>query len=289
MHLKKYLSEEQRIFLQNYNLDKVIEEVLVKMDKQEISKDETRKEISKILQGAIKTSNENNLVAVICEGEHQLYKFLGRERQGEAVQIIEEYSKLLGKQNILVELLWNAGFEINQRLIEICRECGVRAVISPNPRYINADEEEAYKSVLAIGEQKKLSEIEVRRVYDLPTVDQIKEKFKDLISKYPEILVLQDDPILQSWNCKVRTDYGAFASEAYFPIVDLKSFDVSPEGEGDDIDGKEGFDNKTDTKNTLKSKDDLDDSKNYSDYLAWEAYIGLLEKIAKIPEDYKDR
>ena len=182
--------------------------------------------------------------------DHEIVQLLRQNRSVEAKQILSQYVKLYGKQNLLVGLAFplleeNSDYikKINLELDKICSEFTVKTIASPDPRYLEKEDEEAFRVVLAIREQKRLSEISLTRHFDLPSVQQLKKDFEYL----PE--ALETTEIESGIDIQIPTDLDKNASEAYFPIYELF------------------------------------EGQNAATKLTWESYIGLLERFSpeKLP------
>ena len=185
-----------------------------------------------------------NFYIVLAGNDHEVISLLKNEDYSTAEKVLSDYVQVLTAQNILVELaypLLNQPFselkDINQKLIEICKKQGVKYIASPAPRYLKKDDQETFRTVLAIRNQVRLGDIQLTREFDLPS----KEDLASFYDYAPESLDTID--IENDINIDIRIDYDKHASEAFFP------------------------------------KFQLDPDQNPQDYLAWEAYIGLVQKF----------
>jgi DNA polymerase III subunit alpha len=173
-------------------------------------------------------NEENNLpfFVLITGLEHEIGQLLSLGKNKESKEVLAIYQQSLGSQNLLVELLL-ARFndnkdqihKLNLELYNYCLVQKIKPIVSPAPRHLNIDEAEAFQVVLAIKKQVRIYDIELERNFNLPSVDELKEEFKD----FPEALNTQD--IEDQIKIKIRTDYDKYASEAFFPFFHL------PEGQ----------------------------------------------------------
>jgi DNA polymerase-3 subunit alpha len=90
-------------------------------------------------------------------------------------------------------------------------------VLSPASRYLEKEDEEAFRVVLAIREQTKLAEISLIRDFDLPKVTDLQAQFDFL----PDITGTQD--LEDQIDIKLQTDYDKHADDAFFPKFKLPS------------------------------------------------------------------
>jgi DNA polymerase III subunit alpha len=165
---------------------------------------------------------DSNLFVVIAGNDHELISLVRVGNLKMAEKVLSEYVKQLRAENILVELAFGIHAEthemvkkINQDLIQICHQFGVKYIVSPAPRYSNPSEEEAFRTVLAIRNQVRLSEIELERTFDLPSVETLRARF-DYCSE-----AMDTADIESQIDIEIATDYANRASDAFFPIFKL--------------------------------------------------------------------
>jgi len=161
---------------------------------------------------------------VLCGNDHEIISNLRSDRKAEAEKILKKYVEEIGPGNILVELAIPVNNEspesiknLNLILIEICKKNGVRYIISPAPRYLEVEDDETFRTVLAIRNQTRLNDINLIRELYLPSVDQLKKDF----DYCPE--ALDTSLVEEQIEIEIRTDYDKDASEAFFPKFHLDS------------------------------------------------------------------
>ncbi len=198
-------------------------------------------------EAEISLENKINLDFFIFLGgnDHEIIQLVRANKIQQAKVVLEKYWQKFGSANILLGLAFPLIDEsedevkkINLELNQLCKALQIKVLASPDPRYLEEDDEEAFKVVLAIREQKKLSEINLTRHFSLPSVEKLKANFGYL----PE--AVETNLIEEQINIEIPTSFDKNADGAYFPIY------ILPENE------------------------------NPADKLAWESYIGLLDRFA---------
>lgn len=179
----------------------------------------TLSEISQRARGS------GHFFVTLCADNHEFYQAIRSHETKHAERILSEYSKSVGSNNILIEaffpsvsLTTEEAEELNKITFKLAEAAGVRFVVSPAPKYLNEDQEEAYKVVLAITAQTRLSGIQTPRSAHLYSVDELKQMFSYL----PESVFYTAD-IENRIDVHVRKDYDKHADEAFFPNYDLPS------------------------------------------------------------------
>lgn len=165
----------------------------------------------------------NNFKVLILEKNHEFGQCFFSKKEEKARKILNKYLKVLTCDNILVEVFYpgseDDNVEIQQanlKLVDFLNTFKVKALISPAPRYSSKEEEEAYKVVLAIKNQVKLSEINLDRDFNLPDKNELQEKFSYLKQ-------IQDTSELEKeFNIKIITDYDKHGDDAFFPKFPLE-------------------------------------------------------------------
>lgn len=166
--------------------------------------------------------------AVILNADQHEYSAAARSGDWAQVKkILQSYLKIIKNDNLFVELHFptqqfsaQSTQELNLHLLEITTQLGIRALISPAPTFLAPDQEEAYKVVLAIRSQSRLSGIQPTRSQYLYS----KEELKELFSYVPEH-IFDTEELEKRFELKIRKDYDKHADEAFFPNYEL------PEGQ----------------------------------------------------------
>jgi DNA polymerase-3 subunit alpha len=172
----------------------------------------------------------HNLFVVIAGNDHEMIQSFRNGKKQQAREVLQRYIDTCSAQNILVELGYGLDGEnpaeverMNTELAELCRSLGVRTIASPAPRYLESEDSETFRTVLAIRDTKRLSDIELTRDFYLPA----KTELQSLFSYLPESLDTAD--IEAEIDIHIRTDYDKNASEAFFPIFELPQSQVPAE------------------------------------------------------------
>ncbi len=167
-------------------------------------------------------------VIINITNEHEIIGNILNDRIGVAQTILDEYTKVIEKKQILLELYYPTlaipaveTKELNLKIIEFCKKNEIKYVISPAPRYLTPDDNEIFRAILAVRETRKIDEITLEREFDLLSVDELKKMY----DYCPECF--DTNEIEKSIKVEIRTDYDKHANEAFFPIFDL------PDGQED--------------------------------------------------------
>lgn len=167
--------------------------------------------------------NVEHLFIVLPTNEHELGTFLRKHDWKSTQQVLKIYTEELGASNLLVEAVYplyreqeNEVVNWNLKLLDILSQQQVRLIVSPAPRYLEPEDAESFRVILAIKKQTKLFDITLERDFSLPSVTQLKEKFAYL----PET-VLDTSAIEAQIDIQIRTDYDKHADEAFFPPFNL--------------------------------------------------------------------
>lgn len=163
-----------------------------------------------------------NSFLLIPTMDHEIFNYLEQSNFAIVEKILTSYKKKFPDLDILVEFV-NPKIdqtyidieEMNQELVKIVTKLELKMVASPAPRYLESLDEEAFRVILAIRNQVKLYDINLYRDYSLPSVDILKQNFKEF-EEFLDTSVLEEQIKLET-----RTDYGLKASEAYFPEVKI--------------------------------------------------------------------
>jgi DNA polymerase III subunit alpha len=181
----------------------------------------------------------------LCGNEHELVQAIRNRKLKIANSILEQYTKNLPKEDIILELANQKYNETKDEIIKLnkvtanlCDECKVNYLASPAPRYFEQDEEETFKVVLAIKKQVKIYDIELERDFSMPSTENLSKNF-GFIPKS-----LNFDIITNQINVEIKTDYDKYAKDAFFPEYKLN------------------------------------ESENYPDRLIYNSYIGLMQKLS---------
>jgi DNA polymerase III subunit alpha len=164
---------------------------------------------------------DKNLFILICSDGELVENIIGG-KTGNAQKIVDKYLAYIPKENLIIELLIPT-FEFpadvtkqrNLSIIDFCSNNGLKYVISPAPRYLNEDENEVFRVVLAIRDSKRLDDITLSRNFNLPSVSELKHIF----DYCPE--AFETEFVESKLNTIIRTDYDKHANEAFFPLFDL--------------------------------------------------------------------
>ena len=168
----------------------------------------------------------------MCSNDHELIQAVREENILEAKSILKYYTSIYNAEDIIVEAInplidddkaqikkWNLTIE------KLCKEFKVHMIVSPAPRYLDQDQEEIFKIVLAIRDNAKVWDINLKRSFHLPTVDELKLEFDYLEDKVWDTKAIED-----TINLEIRTDYDKHANEAFFPYFPLN--------DGEDYNGR---------------------------------------------------
>jgi DNA polymerase III subunit alpha len=170
------------------------------------------------------TQNYNsNFFLVLTGNDHEIVTALREDNEAEAQKILTSYLKHFKPEDIIVEAafpLYDDDAEmiksINIKLQNLCLKYKLKLVVSPAPRYLDKDQEEVFKVVLAIRDNSKIWDIKLTRDFHLPSVDELKESFNYL---HPE--TFDTSKIESQIDLFIRTDYDKHANEAFFPYFPL--------------------------------------------------------------------
>jgi DNA polymerase III subunit alpha len=183
-----------------------------------------------LLEDIKKFSKNDSFYTVLCGNDHELIASLRTNNQVQAQAILNNYLGVIDAKNLLVETAFTLyedktesdGLaklkQINLLLESLCKKNKVRLVVSPAPRYMEKEQEEVFKVLLAIRDAKKVWDINLTRDFYLPDIKELKKEFDYLD---PQVFDTQD--LEDSINLEIRTDYAVKASEAFFPYVQLES------------------------------------------------------------------
>lgn len=167
-------------------------------------------------------NNRNDVFVIICGREHEVVKLIENKNISLADTVIDKYKEICNSSSILIEFCERRTSDdvesdaVNNRIVDFAQKHSLRPVFSPAPRYINKDDEESFRTVLAIRDGKKLSEVTMVRDFDLKPVEYYKEAYPHL-SSYIETQDIEDEI-----NLDLRFDYDKYASEAFFPVFELE-------------------------------------------------------------------
>jgi DNA polymerase-3 subunit alpha len=161
---------------------------------------------------------------LLCGNDHELVANLRQGRKHRAEQILEAYIRSVGTSNLLVELAYplandNKEFikQLNLELVDICQSKKVRMLASPAPRYLSTADQEVFRTVLAIRDNKRIGEVKLTRDFMLPSSKELAQIF-DYIPGLTDTTEIENQIDIQ-----IRTDYDSKASEAFFPLFDLEA------------------------------------------------------------------
>jgi DNA polymerase III subunit alpha len=202
------------------------------------------------LEDLSKLRETKNYIVNITD-DHEFGNLVRKGNLSEAIKCLEKYVKIIGNDNICVELLMKKMNEseeeckqYNLSIAKICRELNVLFFASPAPRYLESIDSEPFEAVLAIKKQVRVYDIKLERDFSLPSFESLKQTYNYL----PEALEFEKFNELFESDI-LRTDYADKASEAFFPPVELN------EGE------------------------------TYDDLLALETYLGLISRFHPLQEN----
>lgn len=122
----------------------------------------------------------SHLILGICGNDSEISGLIKKGNLVSLKKTLQNYANNFGLENIFCELLYPTDAipasdtkASNQALIKVCQELGILYVASPAPRYLEVDDIEAFKAILGIRDGKRLSDIELDRAYDLPSLDEL--------------------------------------------------------------------------------------------------------------------
>lgn len=172
----------------------------------------------------------SNMFVVLAGNDHELITSLRSGRTDKASEILDIYLKHFDNTSLIVELANHQNGDtqeslrvINQELISLCKAKSVKYVASPAPRYLNKDDEEVFKIVLAVRDGKRARDIQLERECHLPSITELQE----IYDYAPEALDTKD--IESQIDIKIRTDFDKNANEAYFPKFHLDEGQEAPQ------------------------------------------------------------
>ncbi len=172
--------------------------------------------------------SKDSFFVLLAGNDHELITSIRLNNLREAENILLKYIENFRTDNLLVELAQNLSEEnpkdtkeINQKLAKLCKKHGVKYIASPAPRYLDKNQEEAFRVVLAIRDQLKLKDIILDRDFSLPNIKALKDEYSYL----PESL--ETEEIEKLIDIKIRIDFANNAQEAYFPKFKLEPGQVS--------------------------------------------------------------
>jgi DNA polymerase-3 subunit alpha len=165
---------------------------------------------------------------LLCGNDNEVVKLLRAGKIKQAKSALDEYVGNFGVDNILLELAVKLDdeseekiSEINSLLTKACDELELRYVASPSARYLETDDNEAYRVVLAIRNQVRLGDTKLTRDFSLPSVDKLKAMF----SGFPKSVEIEE--FKSQFTATIRMDFDKRASEAYFPKFALNDGEVA--------------------------------------------------------------
>jgi DNA polymerase III subunit alpha len=160
-----------------------------------------------------------DLFVVLGGNDHEIVSTLRSGRLDEAEKILTKYALACGAKNLLVELavaIWEETESqiqaINQQLAAICDSIGVKYIASHAPRYLAQKDEEAFRTVLAIRDGKRVAGVTLQRSFHLPSVNEIRDQYSYL-PQSTDTQSLEDQIDIQ-----ISTDYDKHADDSFFPI-----------------------------------------------------------------------
>lgn len=173
------------------------------------------------LENSLENNLENNFV-IICTNEHEFGQNLRKKDNKNAELILKKYLEKIGNQNLLVEMAIATSKEspaeikiLNQKIASLCDKLDIKYIASPAPRYIESEDSEVFRTVIAIKKQVRLYEIELERDFALP-------KFEDLQKQYEYLPNATNfDQITDQIDIQIRANYDKHADEAFFPPFKL--------------------------------------------------------------------
>ncbi|MGL4632776.1 MAG: DNA polymerase III subunit alpha, partial [Leadbetterella sp.] len=166
---------------------------------------------------------DSEIKVVIGGVDHEIFQLIKSGNINEAKSILLKYTQAIQPQNLLCELgvklhsdtleqlqIWN------EELIAICKEFDVKYVISPSPRYLEPEDDEVFKIVLAVRGGRRASSITLARDASFPSVEKLREQY----SYAPECFETQE--LEKEFSVSFRTDYDKNVDGAFFPIFKLE-------------------------------------------------------------------
>jgi len=161
---------------------------------------------------------KSHFFTLLTGNDHEIVANLRSGKEKGAEKILKTYVDKLGHANILVELAFSLDKddikkveEWNKSLVNICDSLKVRYVASSAPRYIEEEDKEAFRSILAIRNRQRLGDIQLQRDFNLIST----EKLAAIYSYIPGIE--NTDSIEEEIDIDIRYDYDKHADEAFFP------------------------------------------------------------------------
>ena len=179
------------------------------------------------VEDLIRNQEPLECLVVLCHEAHEFYTALRNDEQTALDTILRTYIQNFGASNILLETFFPTSTlnesetqRLNLKLFKIAETYGVKVIVSPAPRYLTTDQEEAYRIIQAIGAQTRIGSIETQRSLQLYTVEELKLMFDYLPDSIWDTQEIED-----RISVYIRKDYDKHADEAFFPNF------VLPEGQ----------------------------------------------------------
>ena len=167
-------------------------------------------------------SRGENFIILIPTNDHEIGTSLRNHKKDQVKNIFENYIQKIGARNLLVELLLKLENEsaseyikANNLLVQIANELGLKLIASPAPRYLDRQDEEVFRVVLAIRNQTRLSDIKLTREFHLPSTQEL----KNLYGKFDS--ALETEEIEKSVDISIRCDFDKHADDSFFPKFTL--------------------------------------------------------------------
>jgi len=139
-----------------------------------------------------------------------------------AKDLVAEYQDIFGKENFFLEVMFNDHIEgletINRDLAELSRTTGAPLVATHNIHYLDADDREAFDTLLGVSTSgTKIGSGFMRGNFTFTSGDEMTELFKD----YPEAITNTRD-IADRCNLEIDIDSWYFPD---YPIPDGTTYD----------------------------------------------------------------
>lgn len=170
----------------------------------------------------IKALSIDDIYVVVATLEHELGTLIKNNQLDLAEKLLKIYLQSIPTSSLIVELLLplkndsqSTTNQNNQKLVTILDKYNIKYIYSPAARYLDPEDEESFKTILAVREGKRLNDIELARDFDLPSVDLVKQRMVEFENSF-ETQAIED-----SINLDLKLDYDKNASEAFFPIFGL--------------------------------------------------------------------
>jgi len=166
---------------------------------------------------------DNHFKILIAGNDHELIQAFRNGKPEIAEKIVTDYLQYFSSSDLLVELAYQLKLDqpndlkkLNLDLIKLLTKYNIQYLASPSSRYIEPEDEEAFRVILAIKGQTKLDKIELHRDFHLPNVSELTNSFEYAKEAF-------DTTNLEAeFKIEILTNYDKNADDAFFPAFSLE-------------------------------------------------------------------